>query len=152
MWISFNLNGMLLKIKIENHNNSDYVELSFVYQFKDIISYKKDNQKILQCKDIDTIKDRLKELLDNTLKKDDTYFCYEPDFNFEFIGGKWLTVNTYLWDNDNRTGQITNNKISITLGIKEIKQLYLYLKLITGEIDLKDNEIKQLIADNIIYN
>ena len=56
---------------------------------------------------------------------------YEPDFNFEFIGGKWLTINTYLWNNDERIGQITNNKISIILELNDIRQLYLYLKLIT---------------------
>ena len=153
MWISFNLDDMLFKLKIERLNNTnDYLDVSFEYQFKNIINYKKYNQKILLHNDIDIIKNKIKELLDNELKNDDIYYCYEPDFNFEFIGGKWLTINTYLWNNDERIGQITNNKISITLELNDIRQLYLYLKLITNEIDLNDNEIKKLINNNTIYN
>lgn len=153
MWISFNLDDMLFKLKIERLNNTnDYLDVSFEYQFKNIINYKKYNQKILLHNDIDIIKNKIKELLDNKLKNDDIYYCYEPDFNFEFIGGKWLTINTYLWNNDERIGQITNNKISITLELNDIRQLYLYLKLITNEIDLNDNEIKKLINNNTIYN
>lgn len=153
MWISFNLDDMLFKLKIERLNNTnDYLDISFEYQFKNIINYKKYNQKILLHNDIDIIKNKIKELLDNKLKNDDIYYCNEPDFNFEFIGGKWLTINTYLWNNDERIGQITNNKISITLELNDIRQLYLYLKLITNEIDLNDNEIKKLINNNTIYN
>ena len=48
-----------------------------------------------------------------------------------------------MWNNDERIGQITNNKISITLELNDIRQLYLYLKLITNEIDLNDNEINK---------
>lgn len=154
MWISFNLNDMLFKLKIDkyklNHSDNEYVEMSYEYSFKNIINYKKDNQKVLLCKDIDNLKDIIKSLLDKTLKSDDTYYCYEPDFSFDFISGKWLKITTYLWNNDNRIGKITNNEISITLELKEIEQLYLYLKLITNEIDINNNDIKKLLKNNIL--
>lgn len=153
MWIQFNLNGMLLKLKINNYkNNNEYVDISFEYRFKDIINYKKDNQKVLQCKDIDTIKEMTKSLLNKTLQNDDSYCCYEPDFSFDFIGGKWLTINTYLWNDEDRTTQITNNSISITLELKEIEQFYNYLRLITNEIDINNLDIKEMLNNNIIYN
>ena len=38
MWISFNLDDMLFKLKIERLNNTnDYLDVSFEYQFKNII-------------------------------------------------------------------------------------------------------------------
>ena len=41
MWISFNLDDMLFKLKIERLNNTnDYLDVSFEYQFKNIINYK----------------------------------------------------------------------------------------------------------------
>lgn len=153
MWINFDLNGMLLKLKIDNYNNNnEYVDISFEYRFKDIINYKKDNQKVLLCKDIDSIKEMTKSLLDKTLQKDDSYYCYEPDFSFDFIGGQWLKINTYLWNNEDRTTQITNNTISTTLELKEIEQFYNYLRLITNEIDINNLDIKEMLDNNIIYN
>ena len=60
MWISFNLDDMLFKLKIERLNNTnDYLDVSFEYQFKNIINYKKYNQKILLHNDIDIIKNKI---------------------------------------------------------------------------------------------
>ena len=42
MWISFNLDDMLFKLKIERINNTNhYRDISYEYQFKNIINYKK---------------------------------------------------------------------------------------------------------------
>lgn len=151
MWIEFNIDGMLFNLKIDDYNvSNEYVNISFEYKFKDIINYKKYSQKILLSKDIYNIKDIIRKLLNNELKNDEVYQCFEPDFSFEFLNSKWLKIDTYLWSNEDKTNQITNNMISITLGIKEIEQLYNYLKLIMNEININDSVIKEMINNNII--
>ena len=158
MWIKFDKDGLLLELKIYNYIKNDenrYVKLSFNYKFKEIINYKKEDQEILLCKDIDNLKKMLYDFLNDKLtdkyKPTETLYCYEPDFYFEFIGDRWLTINTYLWNNENRKGQITNNMISTTLEKEQVRQLYLYLKLQLNEIDMNNKEIVEMLNCGIIY-
>lgn len=153
MWIQFNLKGMLFRLKIDNYTSNDesYVSTAYEYEFKDIINYKRYDMEVLLCRNINILKEMVRKLLNNELKEDDFYYCYEPDFNFEFQGDRWLVINTYLWNNEDMT-QITDNKISIVLEDKKIEELYNYLKLVTNEIDINNQYIKKMISNNVIYN
>lgn len=173
MWIKFNLDGMDFNLKIENYEpnqtfDGKWVQVSFDFEFKDIIKYKKEKTEILLCAEIDEIRKYLYDLLNDKFIYKEHYECIEPDFEFFFYPkydiknnknlifikssstsvvdiGFELKVN--LWNEC-----LSCNNFSTFWERNDIEKLYLYLSLITKKILISDERIIKLIDSKVIYN
>ena len=178
MWIKFDLEGMKFEIQIKNqHRNTkyfdadDWAEVSFNVQFQNIIQYVKENDEILMWGEIENLIQTIKELSINKIKKTETVYFVEPDFEFVFepdpevntepkpdIKSDYfcgsldknvdMRLNIYLWDND---GMLTENYMSLDFGRQDIYEFYIYLLLVAGKIKKTDDRVQELINKGRIY-
>lgn len=171
MWIRFNLEEMIFELKIENYEpnqtvNGSWTKVSFNFKFENIINYSTENNEILLCCEIDELRDKFFNLLNDKLTEKVYYSCLEPDFEF-ILRPKFdvrnnpnliyvkpgneiididMELRVNLWNNG-----LTCNYFSTSFYREEINNLYLYFSLISNKISLNDEKIKKLIDLGIIY-
>lgn len=172
MWIKFNLDGMKFELKIENYKpgqtlDGDWADVSFNFEFQDIIKYKKTAMEILLCCEVDDLRAFMEDLLNDKLTDIKSYECIEPDFDFIFrpkydirnnpnliyvkpgneIEDVNMELNVNLWNEG-----LTCNYFSTLFNRKEIENFYLYLCLITSKIKNDDARIRNLLNSGTIYD
>ena len=89
MWVKFDLQGMKLKFKVEKYIpnqtiNGKWAEISFSFEFQDVIKYSTSKNEVLLSSEVDHIRDYMEKLLEDKLDKEVIYKCIEPDFEFTF--------------------------------------------------------------------
>ena len=119
----------------------------------DYVHYSFDNE-ALACREVAEIRDLTEALLEGNLITPEYYEPMEGDFWFLFSPAcsdpasdlyLWLTVCFPL-----RDGTCGSNTFSMTLGRKEIRALYHYFCLVTGELDPYDEEISKLAEEGVL--
>lgn len=158
MWVKFDIEGLKFELKVENYISNQTIDeawanVSFNFEFQNIIKYSKDSSENLLCREIDDLMLVLEDLLDNKLNEREEFGCIEPDFTFVFnpkgVNGSidiTMELQVNLW-----YGGLTCNYFSTTFCREEIEQLYLYLSLITNKIEKDDYRIISLIEKGILY-
>lgn len=172
MWVKFNLEGMKLKFKVEKYTptqtiDGEWAEISFSFEFQNVIKYSNNKNEILLNSEVDDIRDYMKKLLDDKLDEEVIYKCIEPDFEFTFspkydirndpetiwvkpgneIQDIEMKLKVNLWDEG-----LTCNYFSTAFDRETIKVFYLYLSLITNKISKEDYRIIELLKKGNIYN
>lgn len=131
-------------------NEWTWVELSAVS--KDWLNFHLKSEILLSC-EVETLRDKLKYLLNDNLKQTEYISFIEPDLEFMLapkqpLSGRLsqysgtyaeLTINTW-------SDGLTGNRIILLLDDDDIQMLLSYLELITGITDENDNYIKDLKA------
>ena len=89
MWVKFDLQGMKLKFKVEKYIpnqtiDGEWTEISFSFEFQDVIKYSTSKNEVLLCSEVDDIRNFMEKLLDDKLEEEVNYKCIEPDFEFTF--------------------------------------------------------------------
>ncbi len=150
MWIKFNSDGIKISLKITDysadHNDYPWATTSLYISFDDVIKYSIEHAEILENADLENIRETLFATLSHQLKSPKSIYFAEPDLEFTFKPN-FMELRINFWHN----GCTTGNGIFISFGKKDMKQLYLYLSLITQEINLTDPRIISLIQNNILY-
>lgn len=171
MWVKFDLQGMKLKFKVEKYIpnqtiDGEWTEISFSFEFQDVIKYSTSKNEVLLCSEVDDIRNFMEKLLDDKLEEEVHYKCIEPDFEFTFspkydvrndpdviwvksgneIRDIEMKLKVNLWNEG-----LTCNYFSTSFDKEKIKNFYLYLSLITNKIDKNDARINNLIKTGIIY-
>ena len=172
MWVKFDLQGMKLKFKVEKYIpnqtiNGKWAEISFSFEFQDVIKYSTSKNEVLLSSEVDHIRDYMEKLLEDKLDKEVIYKCIEPDFEFTFrpkydvrndpniiwvkpgneIQDIELKLKVNLWNKG-----LTCNYFSTSFDRGKIEVFYLYLSLISNKIDKNDDRINNLLKTGIIYD
>ncbi|WP_156299169.1 WapI family immunity protein [Streptobacillus canis] len=155
MWLKLNSGGIGIHFRIKRYgyNKSEDVYCRwcrvevFLTSIAGWLNYGIDSEVLLEC-EVDELKVKLEELLNNELKEDKDLLFYEPDIEFKLKAKEkilyWI-VN--FWSN----GTLTANYITLTLCEENIEILIKYLYLITGKLSLDSEEIHNLIKNGYIY-
>lgn len=76
MWLKLNLEGMKINIQIRNYEKSDkdkwdmqYCKVDFSFIFRNIINYKNSSEILFSC-EIEELKDKLDDLLNDRITKE----------------------------------------------------------------------------------
>lgn len=171
MWLKLNLEGMKINIQIRNYEKSDkdiwdmqYCKVDFSFIFRDIINYENSSEILLSC-EIEKLKEKLDDLLNDRIAKEFELEFIEPDFMFHFSlkikkeiytinqedTPKYFTTKPYLeWKINLWNDGLTSNYFSTTLDIDDIKALRCYLSLIMGTITTDDKEVIKYMNKGII--
>lgn len=171
LWFKLNLEGMKINIQIRNYEKSDkdiwdiqWCKVDFSFIFRDIINYKNSSEILLSC-EIEELKDKLDDLINDRITQEFELDFIEPDFMFLFSPKikkeiytinqedtpKYFTTEPYLewkvklWDDG-----LTSNYFSTALDIDDIKALRCYLGLIMGTITTDDKEVIKYMNKGII--
>lgn len=171
MWVKFDLQGMKLKFKVEKYIpnqtiDGEWAEISFSFEFQDVIKYSTSKNEVLLCSEVDDIRNYMEKLLDDKLDEEVIYKCIEPDFEFTFspkYDGRndpdviWVKSGNEIQDIEMKlrvnlwNDGLTCNYFSTSFDKEEIEIFYLYLSLITNKISKDNDKIKNLIKSGVIY-
>lgn len=171
MWVKFDLQGMKLKFKVEKYIpnqtiDGKWAQISFSFEFQDVIKYSTSKNEVLLSSEVDDIRDYIEKLLDDKLDEKVIYKCIEPDFEFTFspqydvrndsdviwvksgneIRDIEMKLKVNLWNEG-----LTCNYFSTSFDREKIEIFYLYLSLITNKINKNNDKIKDLIKSGVIY-
>lgn len=80
MWVKFDLQGMKLKFKVEKYIpnqiiDGEWAEISFSFEFQDVIKYSTSKNEVLLCSEVDDIRNFMEKLLDDKLEEEVNYKC-----------------------------------------------------------------------------
>lgn len=91
MWLKLNLEGMKINIQIRNYEKTDkdkwdmqYCKVDFSFIFRNIINYKNSSEILFSC-EIEELKDKLDDLLNDRITKEFELEFIEPDFMFFLV-------------------------------------------------------------------
>ncbi len=158
MWLKLNLNGLKFDLKIDDYSPNQMLEgkwanLSFSFEFQNIIHYSQNQSESLLCYEIDKLVFCIEKLLNNKIAKRTKLEGIEPDFTFIFNPknhNKQIDINmemkVALWNEG-----LSDNSIIATFDRDNIEILYLYLSLVTNKVNSNDLRIRKLIEKGIIY-
>ena len=78
MWVKFDLQGMKLKFKVEKYIpnqtiDGEWTEISFSFEFQDVIKYSTSKNEVLLCSEVDDIRNFMEKLLDDKLEEEVNY-------------------------------------------------------------------------------
>lgn len=126
----------------------------------------------LENGEIVIVKDLMRRLLTGSLKKNTKFRAFEPELQFNFLPnheldrygkehyrykfrkqGIIMTLEVFMDDSDNK-GHVywLRNSINVGFSAEDVELIYLYLCMITGDMDEDDDRIKTLIDDEIIID
>ncbi|MDD6709117.1 MAG: hypothetical protein PUE26_03060 [Ruminococcus sp.] len=166
MWLKLNLEGMKINIQIRNYEKSDkdkwdmqYCKVDFSFIFRNIINYKNSSEILFSC-EIEELKDKLDDLLNDRITKEFELEFIEPDFMFLFSPKtsinkedktNYIILEPYLeWKVKLWNDGLTSNYFSTTLDVDNIKALRCYLSLIMGTVTTDDKEVIKYMNKGII--
>lgn len=166
MWLKLNLEGMKINIQIRNYEKSDkdkwdmqYCKVDFSFIFRNIINYKNSSEILFSC-EIEELKDKLDDLLNDRITKEFELEFIEPDFMFLFSPEtsinkedktNYIILEPYLeWKVKLWNDGLTSNYFSTTLDVDNIKALRCYLSLIMGTVTTDDKEVIKYMNKGII--
>lgn len=118
------------------------------------------------AREVDDLVEALEKLLADQLSTPTEFTCIEPDFIFELTPKEDLRSNprfvyirpgceiadidlewkVFFWHEG-----LTGNYLSVALARPDIECLLTYLKVVTGRLSEKDEQVQTLIAKGILY-
>ena len=101
---------------------------------------------ILISGEVTNLRDVLSDMLCGEMKDNQTLKCLEPDLRFDFKpSAEELVIIVTFWD-----GRVPRNSLMTMLKRSEIEALYVYLRLVTGEISRDDDAVVKLIDAQVL--
>ena len=126
------------------------------------LNYKRDDDEMLMCCEVEDLEDLLGKLISNALEEDTEIAFIEPDLEFKFETAKtihrdgWtehsnifgeLIVN--FWCKD---GSLGCNHLHMGMAIDDLVAMHKYLQLVTGKIEKTDPTILDLIDKGVLIS
>ena len=173
MWLKLNLDGIALSLRIRQYKkvkvddwDSTWCKTDFSFIAEPWLKYIKEDDEVLLAREVDDLVEALEKLLADQLSTPTEFTCIEPDFIFELTPTEDLRSNprfvyirpgceiadidlewkVFFWHEG-----LTGNYLSVALARPDIECLLTYLKVVTGRLSEKDEQVQTLIAKGILY-
>lgn len=173
MWFKIDLSGIVLELQIRGYsslrNEDEYVRwcrTDFSFSSKSWLSYRKTDDEVMDCGEIEGLAFRIDKLLKDELDSVTKMSCIEPDFLFIFqpkrdirndpnvayvapgheiedIHMEWRIA---FWDDG-----LTENYLSVRLYRQDLELFKAYLYLVMGKNDMSSPEIINMINCGMLY-
>lgn len=173
MWLKLDLSGITLSMQVRNYRKtseedwlSTWCKTDFSFISDKWLNYCEDDGEVFLALEIEDLAKALDDLLNDRIDAQTEFNCVEPDFNFVLNPKKDLRLDPKVlyvrpgceivdidmeWKILFWYEGLTDNYLSVTLDRNNIKYLLLYLRLVIGEVEESNAEIKELISKGIIY-
>lgn len=174
MWLSLDLEGISFRFRIRNYrqysaeeimNYENWTRIDLSLQAGEWLNYHVTNDEIMMTNEIEDLRDHLGRLLTDGLTEEYRLELLEPDFVFVLHPKQDLRNNPEIVyirpgyeivdiDMDMEIAfwheGLTANRLVLSFDREEIEKLWLYLRLITGTIDIQNTAIQALLEEVII--
>ena len=174
MTLRLDLNGMKIQLNIRNYQpydheeeDSNWCKVDYSFDFANCISYSKQDDEVLMSVEIEVLKCRLDDFIENRIESKYHLSFAEPDYEFIFIPsynrveagecvycrpGYEMTAPVIEWRINLWDDGLTDNYFSTTLDTDDAIVLRDYLRLVIGEIDEDSKIIQEHIAKGFIVS
>ena len=169
---NLNLDGMVVWLTISDyvssnreHWDDEWCSVDYSFSFQNCIDYGKNGDAVLLSCEVDELRGKIDDLLNDRIQEKQNLTFIEPDFEFVFLpktdlrndpsytyiapGHEIVDIlvewRVYLWN-----GGLTDNYFSTTLDREDLVALRDYLKFVEGTLTADSIEIKELIKDGRI--
>lgn len=172
MWISLDLDGIELQLRITDYRKSTnqwdekWCKVDLSLRSDEWLNYQIKGQEILLACEVEELRHALHELLTDQIEQECAVAFIEPDLAFNLspkqdvrsnprvlyvkpgheITDIGMDLEVSFWHDG-----LTANRLTIAFDRLDIERLLCYLRLITKEITLDDDNVQQLIASKVIY-
>ena len=172
MWLRLDLEGIDFHFRITHYHPSTRgnwdcewcnVDLSLIAPHW--LDYHIDNQEIMLCCEVESLKNKIEALLEDRLTQVEQISFIEPDLSFvlrpredlrknpevSYVAPwhEWTEVDAdlevHVWNH-----ALTENRIVTGFSVDELKVVLCYLRLICGELDSEDTEVRKYMDEGKI--
>lgn len=175
MWLKLNLEGIDFHFRISKYRKStrenwddEWCEVDLTLQARKWLNYQIVSDEILLAIEVEEIRDRIEDLLNDKLDKPEKIECIEPDFELHLhpkedirnnpdivyvkpgceIADIDMDFQVSFWDSN---GGSSANRLLLSFGRTDLEILLCYLRYITKMIDDKDEMVQRLISEGCLY-
>lgn len=171
MWLYLDLDGIEFHFRVKNYRQStrekwdvEWCKVDLTVQSRNWLNYQLSSE-ILLAYEVEKIRDKISDLLEDKIKIQEEMGFIEPDFTFVLNPKKNLRddskytyvatgyeivdidadLQIHFWDDG-----LTANYLSLCFDRNDLECLLAYLRCITNEIQKDDELVQKLIADDVI--
>lgn len=115
-----------------------------------IIDYHIKSEILLSC-EIDGLITMIQDIITGRQSEENSFECIEPDFTFIFHPEKNgvssdMDLQITFWDD----GALSANFLSLCFSKEDMEKLLVYLRMVTGEVSMEDQQVKLLCTKGIL--
>lgn len=171
MWFHLNLDGIELCFRVAKYRKSapeksdeQWCNIDLALHGNNWLNYKVSSDILLAC-EVEEIRNRIFDLLEDKIQAEEELDFIEPDLTFVLYpkkdlredikytyiapGHEILDINAdlrvHLWNDG-----LTANYLSLCFDRDDLQKLLIYLQLVTDEISKDDKIVQKLIESDII--
>ncbi|MCR5015963.1 MAG: hypothetical protein K6A75_05255 [Ruminococcus sp.] len=171
MWLYLKLDGIEFHFRVKNYRKStrekwniEWCRVDLTVHSENWLNYQLSSDILLAC-EVEEIRERISDLLEDKIKVQEVMKFIEPDFTFVLNPKKDLRDDSkysyvapgyeivdidaefqiHFWNDG-----LTANYLSLCFDRNDLECLLVYLRCITNEIQTDDEMLQKLIADDVI--